>query len=146
MGILTDIHRFIIIIDTNIFISQCSLVTLNQMRSYQFRSQFKIYISSYQEFRINNWSCFIVTWIISKIYIIKKHDPIHINNSNIYNSSHAYRKLSTHLTQKWKEIKSRYRRKFYWCPTCRISRLSEYKWEILKNNSKRMYNLFNTLN
>jgi hypothetical protein len=56
------------------------------MRSYQFRSQFKIYIGSYQEFRLN-------------IYIIKKHDPIHINNSNIYNISHAYGKLSTHLTQ-----------------------------------------------
>jgi hypothetical protein len=31
--------------------------------------------------------------------MIKKHDPIHINNSNIYNISHAYGKLSTHLTQ-----------------------------------------------
>jgi hypothetical protein len=69
------------------------------MRSYQFESQFKIYIGSYQEFRFKNWSCFIVTRIIINIYIIKKHDPIHINNSNIYNISHAYGKLSTHLTQ-----------------------------------------------
>ena len=37
--------------------------------------------------------------IIINIYIIKKHDPIHINKSNIYNISHAYGKLSTHLTQ-----------------------------------------------
>jgi hypothetical protein len=28
------------------------------------------------------------------------HDPIRINNSNIYTISHAYIKLSTHLTQK----------------------------------------------
>jgi hypothetical protein len=33
------------------------------------------------------------------IYIIKKHDPIHINNSNIYNISHAYGKLFTLLAQ-----------------------------------------------
>jgi hypothetical protein len=63
------------------------------MRSYQFRNQFKIYIGSYQEFRFNNWSWFIVTRIIINIYIIKKNDPIHINNSNIYNISHAYKKI-----------------------------------------------------
>ena len=34
------------------------------------------------------------------IYIIKKHDPTHINKSNIYNISHAYGKLSTHVTRK----------------------------------------------
>jgi hypothetical protein len=34
------------------------------------------------------------------VYIIKKHDLIYVNNSNIYNISHAYEKLSTHLTQK----------------------------------------------
>ena len=61
--------------------------------------QFKIYIGLYQEFRFNNWSCFIIIRIIINIYIIKKHDPIHINNSNIYNISHAYEKLSTHPTQ-----------------------------------------------
>ena len=33
------------------------------------------------------------------IYIIKKHDSIHINKSNIYTISLAYGKLSTHLTQ-----------------------------------------------
>jgi hypothetical protein len=40
------------------------------------------------------------------IYIIEKHDPIHINRSNIYNISHAYRKLSTHLTRKQTELKA----------------------------------------
>ena len=42
------------------------------------------------------------------IYIIKKHDSIHINKSNIYTISHAYEKLSTHLTQKQTEAKSKY--------------------------------------
>jgi hypothetical protein len=40
------------------------------------------------------------------IYIIKKHDPIYINKSNIYNISHAYKKLSTHLTRKQTELKA----------------------------------------
>ena len=106
------------------------------MRSYQFKSQFKIYIGSYQEFRFNNWLCFIVTRIIINIYIIKKHDPIHINKSNIYNISHAYEKLSTHLTRKQTEVKSKYWRKSYWRPAGRISGLSEYKGDIFKNDSK----------
>ena len=106
------------------------------MRSYQFRSQFKIYVGSYQEFRFNNWSCFIITRIIINIYIIKKHDPIHINKSNIYNISHAYGKLSTHLTQKQTTLTSWNRRKSYWRPAGRISGLSEYKGDIFKNNSK----------
>jgi hypothetical protein len=106
------------------------------MRSYQFRSQFRIYTGSYQEFRYNNWSCFIITKIIINIYIIKKHDPIHINKSNIYNISHAYGKLSTHLTRKQTEVKSRHRRKSYWLPADRISGLSEYKRDIFKNDSK----------
>ena len=37
------------------------------------------------------------------IYIIKKHDPTHINKSNIYNISHAYEKLSTY----WLESKQK---------------------------------------
>jgi hypothetical protein len=106
------------------------------MRSYQFRSQFKIYTGSYQEFRFNNWSCFIITRIIINIYIIKKHDPIHINKSIIYNISHAYGKLSSNLTQKQTEVKSRHRRKSYWCPAGRISGLSEYKGDIFKNDLK----------
>jgi len=40
------------------------------------------------------------------IYIIKKHDPIHINKSNIYNISHAYEKFSTHLTRKQQHSKA----------------------------------------
>jgi len=106
------------------------------MRSYQFRSQFKIYTGSHQEFRFNNWSCFIITRIIINIYIIKKHDSIHINKSNIYNISHAYGKLSIHLTRKQTEVKSRYRRKSYWRPAGRISELSEYKRDIFKNDLK----------
>jgi len=106
------------------------------MRSYQFKSQFKIYISSYQEFRFNNWSCFIITRIIINICIIKKHDPIHINKSNIYNISHAYRKLSTHLTRKQTEVKSRHWRKSYWHSAGRISGLSKYKGDKFKNDSK----------
>jgi len=39
------------------------------------------------------------------IYIIKKHDPTYINKSNIYNISHAYEKLSTHLTRKQTALK-----------------------------------------
>jgi len=35
-----------------------------------------------------------------------KHDPIHINKSNIYNIFHAYEKLSTHLTRKQTELKA----------------------------------------
>jgi hypothetical protein len=65
-----------------------------------------------------------IYWFISRIQIqqlimtnlepiIKKHDQIHINKSNIYTISHAYRKLSTHLTRKQTEIKSRHRRKSY---------------------------------
>ena len=46
------------------------------------------------------------TRIIINIYIIKKHDPIHISKSNIYNISHAYGKLSTHLTQKQTKLKA----------------------------------------
>jgi hypothetical protein len=49
---------------------------------------------------------FIITRIIINIYIIKKHDPIHINKSNIYNISHAYGKLFTHLTRKQTELKA----------------------------------------
>jgi len=70
------------------------------------------------------------------IYIIKKHDSIHINKSNIYTISHVYGKLSTHLTQKQTEAKSRHRRKSYWRPVGRISGLSEYKGDIFKNDSK----------
>jgi len=70
------------------------------------------------------------------MYIIKKYDPIHINKSNMYNISHAYEKLSTHLTQKQTEVKSRYQKKSYWPPAGRISGLSEYKGDIFKNDSK----------
>ena len=70
------------------------------------------------------------------IYIIKKHDSIHINKSNIYIISHAYGKLSTHLTQKQTAHTSWNRSKFYWRPTGRISGLSEYKGDIFKNDSK----------
>ena len=76
------------------------------MRSYQFRSQFKIYTGLYQELRFNNRSCFIITRIIINIYIIKKHDPIHINKSNIYNISHAYEKLSTHRLESKQKSKT----------------------------------------
>jgi len=38
----------------------------------------KVYIDLYQELRFNNWSCFIITRTIINIYIIKKHDPIHL--------------------------------------------------------------------
>jgi len=116
--------------------SQSSTYDINQMRKYQFRSQFKIYTGLYQEFRFNNWSCFIITRTIINIFIIKKHDPIHINKSNIYNISYAYEKLFTHLTRKQTEVKSRHRRKSYWRPVGRISGLSEYKWDIFKNDSK----------
>jgi hypothetical protein len=136
MGILTDIPYVHNHNQTDIFISQGSTHDIKQIRSYQFRSQFKIYTGSYQEFRFNNWSCFIITRIIINIYIIKKHDPIHINKLNIYNISHAYGKLSTHLTRKQTEVKSRHWRKSYWRPAGRISRLSEYKWDIFKNDSK----------
>jgi hypothetical protein len=61
------------------------------------------------------------------ISIIKKHDPIHINNSNIYTISHAYGKLSTHPTQKRTELESRYRKKSYKYPAARISGLSKYE-------------------
>jgi len=48
------------------------------------------------------------------IYIyIKIHDPIRINNSNNYTISHAYEKVSIHLTQKRIELESTYRRKSY---------------------------------
>jgi len=112
------------------------------MRNYLFQSQFKIYTRSYQEFKFNNWSWFIITRIIINIYIIKKHDPIHINKSNIYNISHAYEKLSTHLTRKQTEIKSRHRRKSYWHSAGRISGLSEYKGDIFKNDSKEHITYF----
>jgi len=42
---------------------------------------------------------------------MKKHDPIRINNSNIYIISHVCGKLSTHLTQKRTKLKGKYRRK-----------------------------------
>jgi hypothetical protein len=61
------------------------------------------------------------------ISIIKKHDPIHIHNSNIYTISHAYGKLSTHPTQKRTELESRYRKKSYKYPAARISGLSKYE-------------------
>ena len=88
-----------------------------------------------------------IYWFISRIQIqqlimtnlepiIKKHDQIHINKSNIYTISHAYRKLSIHLTRKQTKIKSIHRRKSYWRPVGRISGLSEYKWDIFKNDSK----------
>jgi hypothetical protein len=48
----------------------------------------------------------VITRIIVNIYIIKKYDPIHINKSNIYNISHAYGKLSTHLTRKQQNSKA----------------------------------------
>ena len=62
---------------------------------------------------IRPWLWTLASDVGSYIYIIKKHDPIHINKSNIYNISHAYGKLSTHLTQKQTTLKSRYRRKSY---------------------------------
>jgi hypothetical protein len=43
----------------------------------------------------------------------QKHDPICINNSNIYIISHAYEKLSTRMTQKLTELENRYQRKSY---------------------------------
>jgi hypothetical protein len=72
----------------------------------------------------------------------QKHDPICINNSNIYIISHAYEKLSTRMTQKLTELENRYQRKSYWCPAGRISELFEYKMRHTKKN----YNLFNKLN
>ena len=111
----------------------------------------KVYIGSYQEFRFNNWSCFIVTRIIintrahAHTYIIKKHDPIHINNPNIYTIYHAYGKLSTYLTQNQTELEN---------TEINPTDVSEVEYQdylntkgdILKNDLKRTYNLFNTLN
>jgi len=75
--------------------------------------------------------------IIINIYINKKHDPICINNSNIYIISHAYGKVSTLLTQKWTELENRYQKISYWCPASRILRLSEYKIRYAKKKLKK---------
>jgi hypothetical protein len=72
MGILTNIPYVHNHNQTDIFISQGSTHDINQMRSYQCRSQFKIYTGSYQEFRFNNWLCFIITRIIINIYILSR--------------------------------------------------------------------------
>jgi hypothetical protein len=80
------------------------------------------------------------------MWITKKYDQFYINNLNIYTISLAYGILSTHLTKKQNKHKSRCPRKSYWCTVGSVSRVSEYKKDILKNNSKRTYNLFNTLN
>jgi ABC-type transport system involved in cytochrome bd biosynthesis fused ATPase/permease subunit len=55
---------------TDIFISQDSTHDINQMRSYQFGSQFKIYIGSHQEFRFNNMCVCVLIIILVTI----KHD------------------------------------------------------------------------
>jgi hypothetical protein len=70
--------------------------------------------------------------INNNIRIIKKHDQFHINNSSIYTNPLAYEKLSTYLTQKQKEHKSKYQRKSYRCFAGRISRLSKYKRRHIK--------------
>jgi hypothetical protein len=77
---------------------------------------------------------------------MKKHDPIHINNSNIYNISYAYEKLSTHLTQKQIKLKSRYRKNSTDVSQVEYQDYLNTKGDMLKNDSKRTYNLFNTLN
>ena len=125
-------HRFIIIFKQ----------TYSYLKAHQSNEELSIqnsiqniywFISRIQ---IQQLIMFIITRIIINIYIIKKHDPIHINKSNIYTISHAYGKLSTHLTRKQTEVKSKYWRKSYWRPAGRISGLSEYKEGIFKNNSK----------
>jgi len=139
-------HRFIIIIKQTYSYLKAQLMTSIKWGAInsEVNSEYIYWFISI--IRIQQLIMLIIIRIIINIYIIKKHDPIHINKSNIYNISHAYEKLSTHLTRKQTTLKSRYWRKFYWCPAGRISRLSEYKGDILKNNSKRMFNLFNTLN
>ena len=51
--------------------------------------------------------------LIINISIIKKHNLIRINNSNIYIISYAYEKLSTHLSQERTKLESRYRKQSY---------------------------------
>jgi len=79
------------------------------------------------------------------IYIIKKHDPIHINNPNIYTISHVYEKLFTHLTQNQTELED-IERNLIDVSHVKYSDYLNTKGDILKNDSKRTYNLFNTLN
>jgi hypothetical protein len=67
-------------------------------------------------------------WINNNIKITKKHDKFYINNSSIYTNPLAYEKLSIHSHDlKAKDLKNQCSREFYWCPTGKISGLSEYK-------------------
>jgi hypothetical protein len=125
-------HRFIIIIKQTYSYLKAQLMTLIKWGAID--SEYIYWFISI--IRIQQLIMLIITRIIINIYIIKKHDPIHINKSNIYNIYHAYGKLSTHLTRKQTEVKSRHRRKSNWRPADRISGLSEYKGDIFKNDSK----------
>jgi hypothetical protein len=106
------------------------------MRSYQFRIQFKIYTGSYQEFRFNNWSCFIKIRIIINIYIIRSMIQFILTNQIfiiflMHMENYPLTWLESNKTQSW------YWRKSYWRPAGRISGLSEYKWDMFKNDSKK---------
>jgi len=129
-------HRFIIIIKQTYSYLKAQLMTSIKWGAInsEVNSEYIYWFISI--IQIQQLIMLIITRIIINIYIIKKHDPIHINKSNIYNISHAYGKLSTHLTRKQTEVKSRHRRKSYWRPAGRISGLSEYKGDIFKNDSK----------
>ena len=127
MSILTDIsYVHIMIKQTNSYLKAQRMTSI-KWGAINSEVNLKVYIGSYQEFRFNSWTCFIITRIIINIYFIKKHDPIRINNLNIYTISHAYEKLFTHLTQKRTELESRYQKKSYWYLADRKSGLSEYK-------------------
>jgi hypothetical protein len=65
--------------------------------------------------------------IINNIRIIKKYDQFHINNLIICIIHLAYKKLSTHLTQKQKELENRCPLRSYWCPVGRVLRVFGYK-------------------
>jgi len=128
-------HRFIIIIKQTYSYLKAQLMTSIKWGAINSEVNSKYIYWFISIIRIQQLIMLIITRIIINIYIIKKHDPIHINKSIfiiflMHMENYPLTWLESNKTQSW------YRRKSYWRPAGRISGLSEYKGDIFKNDSK----------
>jgi hypothetical protein len=140
-------HRFIIIIKQTYSYPNAQLMTSIKWGAINSEVNSKVYIGSYQEFRFNNWSCFIVTRIIINIYLLSRSMIQFILTIQIFILflMHMENYPLTRLKSE-QNSKADTERNPTNIPQLEYQDYLNTKGNILKNNSKRTYNLFNPLN
>ena len=138
MGILTGIPQIYLIIKQTYSYLKAQLMVSIKWGAINSQKD----IGSYQERIFNKWLCFIVSRIVIKVYIIKKHNPIHTSKFKYLYYFSCILNIIHSPDSKADKVQKQNADESYWRPAGWISGLSEYlKEDILKNDSKEVKHL-----